>query len=242
MTESLTVYFEVVFNCAYLVALYGLVAAMIRNRSRVQAGEHGTAFWIVLAFALLLLGDTGHVGFRVVAYAMSGLGTVVTLFGKRVVLIKLGSIATAWTFTAFYVCMLMAWRAHFKKALGAAGWLLVCAAFVRSLLMLHPGNGWGSPGDPEPWYTLRNIPLIVMQAGLAFLILRDAAQQRDKAFILVGVMIIISMACYVPVVALVQRFPAAGMLMIPKTLAYMGIAVIAYRDMFMRQAKVHAVL
>jgi hypothetical protein len=45
-------------------------------------------------------------------------------------------------------------------------------------------------------------------------------------------MILISYACYIPVVFLVQRLPLLGMLMIPKTLAYLGIGFLAYSDLY----------
>jgi hypothetical protein len=41
-------------------------------------------------------------------------------------------------------------------------------------------------------------------------------------------MILVSYACYIPVILLVQQVPPIGMLMIPKTMAYLAIAVISY--------------
>jgi hypothetical protein len=41
-------------------------------------------------------------------------------------------------------------------------------------------------------------------------------------------MILVSNAFYTPVILFVQRVPVIGMLMIPKTLAYVAIAVLAY--------------
>lgn len=45
-------------------------------------------------------------------------------------------------------------------------------------------------------------------------------------------MILVSYAFYAPVILLVQKMPLIGMLMIPKTLAYVAIAVLAYRHLF----------
>jgi hypothetical protein len=47
-------------------------------------------------------------------------------------------------------------------------------------------------------------------------------------------MIIISFVCYAPVVAFVHSYPPIGMLMIPKTLAYLGIAIIGFKNLFAR--------
>jgi hypothetical protein len=49
---------------------------------------------------------------------------------------------------------------------------------------------------------------------------------------MIGILILVSYAFYVPVILLVQRFPLVGMLMIPKTLAYVGIAMVGYRAIF----------
>lgn len=47
-----------------------------------------------------------------------------------------------------------------------------------------------------------------------------------------GLPILVSYAFYTPVVLFMQRWPLLGMLMIPKTLAYVGMAIIAYRTFF----------
>ena len=53
-------------------------------------------------------------------------------------------------------------------------------------------------------------------------------------------MILLSYAFYIPVILLVQQMPMIGMLMIPKTMAYVGIALIAYFSLF-RQTAGHEV-
>jgi hypothetical protein len=45
-------------------------------------------------------------------------------------------------------------------------------------------------------------------------------------------MILLSYAFYIPVILFVQQAPMVGMLMIPKTMAYVGIALIAYYSLF----------
>ena len=45
-------------------------------------------------------------------------------------------------------------------------------------------------------------------------------------------MILVSYACYIPVILWVQQMPIIGMLMIPKTIAYVAIAIIAYRGLY----------
>jgi hypothetical protein len=236
MTEDMRMWTEVPFNFLYLIAIWGLVFAMINRREVVEQKDKGAALCILLAFAFLALGDTGHVGFRVIAYAMGSFETHISLLGREVNLVALGSLATAWTFTIFYVCMVFMWKARFNKKLGLLACLLLAAAAVRSLIMLHPANQWNSLEMQEPWYTVRNVPLILMQAGVAYLIIRDARASADRTFIWIGIMIVISLMCYAPVVALVQTYPIIALLMIPKTLAYLGIAIIAFRNLYPSRA------
>jgi hypothetical protein len=223
---------ETTFNIVYLIVIWGLVWAMFKRRMMLAADDRNAALCILLAFFFLALGDTGHVGFRVVAYALGGLETTMPLFGKDVNLVAMGAVATAWTFTIFYVFMLLMWQERFKEPFGLIAWLMVVMAIARSVVMLLPGNEWNSLNPPRTIYVLRNIPLMLMQAGTAFLILRDAARRHDRTFRWIGIMILISLACYGPVVAFVHTYPAIGMLMIPKTMAYLGIAIIGYRGLY----------
>jgi hypothetical protein len=48
----------------------------------------------------------------------------------------------------------------------------------------------------------------------------------------IGRLVILSFGFYLPVLFWVQTVPALGLLMIPKTLAYLAIAVLAYRSFF----------
>ena len=235
MGENAKVLTEIIFNIIYLVAVWCLVIAMVKRRAHVAQDEWGAALWILLAFAFLALGDTGHVGFRVIAYALGGLETAITLFGEEMNLAALGSLSTAWTFTFFYVCMVFMWKARYSRKLGMIAWLVLAAAVVRSIIMLVPGNEWTSLTSPRPIYIIRNFPLMLMQLGMIYLIMRDAKASNDSTFIWIGIMIVISFVCYAPVVAFIHSYQPVGMLMIPKTLAYLGIAIIGFKNLFARK-------
>ena len=221
MSRNMTIWIEIVFNILYLLVIWGLVVKMILNRRSVKPVDEKPAKYFLWAFALLALGDTGHVGFRVLAYAMGGLE-------KNGVLVGLGALATAVTVTLFYVMVLEAWRTRFKKNYGLIGVVLLTAAVIRLILMIPAQNQWTSPLPPADWSIYRNIPLMVQGIGAAALILKDALKNRDRVFKWVSIMILVSYACYMPVIFLVRRIPAIGMLMIPKTMAYMAIAFISY--------------
>jgi hypothetical protein len=238
MSEAMRMWMEIGFNIAYLMAIYLIVALMFMQRDRVAPDDVPVANRIAAAFLLLALGDTGHVGFRVLAYALGGLEAAPVLLGTPVSLVGLGALTTAITVTFFYVLMLDAWRVRFGRHYGWFAYLLLATAGLRLVLMAFPANEWGNVVPPQPWSLIRNAPLTLLGLGVAYLILRDARATHDTTFLWIGRMILVSYACYLPVVLFVQRMPLLGMLMIPKTLAYVAIAVIAYRGLYTQPATI----
>lgn len=232
MSESMLIWTEVGFNLAYLAVVWGLVVAMLRNRSWVKDSVRRQADLVLWAFMLLALGDTGHVGLRVVAYSMGDLGSTFNLLGREISLVGLGTIATAITVTLFYVLMLELWRVRFNQRYRWFEILLLVAVIIRFGLMILPQNQWNQTTPVQPWVTLRNLPFFLVGFGIAFLMIRDARKPLDKTFLWIGIMIVVSFICYVPVILFVQAEPMLGMLMIPKTLAYLGIGFLAYRDLY----------
>jgi hypothetical protein len=219
---------EVAFNVTYLVVVWAFVVAMWRRRGVLSPADRPVARLFTWAYALLALGDTGHVGFRVWAYARGGLDTHISLAGARIWLVGLGALSTAVTVTLYYVLMLFIWQRRYDKPLGAFGYLLLAAAVVRLVLMVLPQNRWNSSVPPWPWSLVRNAPLMLQGLGVAYLILRDSLRARDRTFTWVGAMILVSYGFYAPVILFVQRVPLVGMLMIPKTMAYVSIVWLVY--------------
>jgi hypothetical protein len=103
--------------------------------------------------------------------------------------------------------------------------------------MTLPGNQWNSVVPPQPMSLVRNFFLTISGLGVAILILRDAARTGDRVFTWIGISILVSYGFYIPVILFVQTLPLIGMLMIPKTLAYVAIAIIAYQNLFRGQEK-----
>ena len=232
MSESTLIWIEIAFNVLYLVVIWVLVIAMTVNRERVAPQNRRVADLARWMFFLLALGDTGHVGFRVLAYAQGGLDATITVAGREVGLVGLGALATAITVTLFYVLVLMMWQARYHKPYGWFGYLLFAMAALRLVLMVPAVNQWNSVVPPQPWSIIRNLPLTVMGLGAAALILRDAIAAGDRPFTWIGISIVVSYLCYIPVILFVQQIPMVGMLMIPKTLAYVAVALICYRSLF----------
>ena len=94
--------------------------------------------------------------------------------------------------------------------------LLSYIAYLRIVLCLFPQNNWFHKEGNMKWSIIRNVPFIFV--GILSVIYSFKAE-----FIGIGIAIIISFACYLPVVFGAKKNPKLGMLMIPKTIAYMYI-------------------
>lgn len=232
MSETVSMWMEITFNVAYLIVVWGLVVTMKRRERAVAPEDLRVARLVRWAFTLLALGDTGHVGFRVLAYAQGNLEATISIFGLELGLVGLGALSTAVTVTFFYVLMLEVWRTRFGQKYGWFEYLLLAAAGIRLLIMIPAANQWNSSVPPQPWSLYRNLPLTILGLGVAYLILRDARRAQDRAFTWIGIMILVSYALYIPVILFVQQVPVIGMLMIPKTMAYVAIGFIAYFNLY----------
>jgi hypothetical protein len=231
MSETTRMWIEIIFNLAYLVVIWGLVIALLLRRKELSSAQRQLSDRITAAFALLALGDTGHVGFRVWAYASEGLESQISLFGRSISLVGVGALMTAVTVTLFYMLMLEVWRLRFHRRYGTFEYFLLITGATRLYMLTLPINEWWRVVPDQPWSTIRNIPLMILGLGIAFLILRDAIAGHDHTFRWIGISILISYACYIPVILFVQQSSMIGMLMIPKTMAYLAIGFLAYFDL-----------
>ena len=225
MSETMRQTVEIVFNISYLLVVWSLVFLMAVRQPHVAARQRPLAIRLLWAFALLALGDTGHVGFRVIAYARGGLETNPALVG-------IGALSTAVTVTIFYMILVDVWRLRFSRPIGWLGWALLGAGIIRLLVMAFPQNNWEQTVAPYEWSLLRNAFLVIQGVGVMALMLRDAARAHDRTFTWIGIMIACSYLFYAPVILFAASFPILGMLMIPKTCAYVAVAVIAYRAFY----------
>jgi hypothetical protein len=146
--------------------------------------------------------------------------------------VGLGALATAITVTFFYVLMLDIWRERFDRKYGWFEYLLIASVPIRFIVMVLPGNQWGSTVPPVFWGPFRNIFLMILGIGVLYLILRDAIKANDRLFRWIAYCIFFSYLFYTPVIFWVRDYPMLGMLMIPKTIMYVAIAFLAYRGLY----------
>ncbi|MDX9992445.1 MAG: hypothetical protein RBS68_10400 [Anaerolineales bacterium] len=230
MSQELLVAFETGFNVLYLFVIWVMVILMSRNLPRVEKKSYQVANLFRWAFVLLAIGDTGHVGFRVWAYARGGVE-------QNGLLVGLGALATAVTITFFYVMMLYIWKERNQASFGWFEYFLLGTVPIRLLVMAFPENEWGNASAPEFWGPFRNIFLMILGLGVMYLILRDALKSGDRLFRWIGYCIFFSYLFYTPVIFFVRQYPLLGMLMIPKTIMYIAIAVLAYVGLWKKTSR-----
>jgi len=232
MTLGFAVIFEILFNVAYLIIIWSIVGKMLSQYGKVSINDKPVANRLMIGFMLLALGDTGHVGFRVLAYAIGGLESKLSIAGSQIPIVGLGAVCTAYTVTLLYMLIVDAWRVRFCKKVNALYILLQAVAVSRLIIMLFPQNEWTSAVTPFDWSMYRNMPLTFVGLVIAMLLLIDANKANDRTFVNIAYFIFASFFFYLPVILFVQIVPVIGMLMIPKTIAYMLMAYSIYKRFF----------
>ncbi|MBC8452522.1 MAG: hypothetical protein H8D65_01540 [Spirochaetes bacterium] len=232
MTEQMRMFTEIGFNICYLIFIWTLVIIMARNFAVVTPGKMREAKLYVYGFFLLAFGDTGHVGFRVWAYSLGSLESRIHLGSLSIPLVGAGALATAITVAILYLLMLEAWRIRNRTNQNQVYWILMVIGAARFIIMLFPQNNWRSIVPPLGWSLARNIPLIIVGLGLAVLYLQKAARNSDQFQKKMGIWILVSYGFYLPVILFVQAVPLIGMLMIPKTIAYLFMALNVRKEFF----------
>lgn len=205
--------FEIVFDALYLCAV------LTMGGWRLMTAANGMQL-LVGAMALVLAGgDAFHLIPRITA----------VLTGREESLrraLGLGKLVASISMTVFY---LLLWEIGLRVFLpdGAAVWTLIIyvLAAARILLCLFPQNRWADSAQPVGWAIWRNIPFFLLGAVVAvfFTMYRgDAPGLRG-----IGIAIALSFAFYLPVVLWVHRSRMLGMLMFPKTCAYVWMIAMA---------------
>ena len=132
--------------------------------------------------------------------------------------------------TIFYVILYYVWRTRYgikgQKGITVAVYLL---SALRIVLCLFPQNKWLSAESPLSWGIYRNIPFALLGLVVIILFYKSAREHQDKAFQYMWLTIVLSFGFYIPVVLWADTIPMIGMLMIPKTCAYVWTIVIGFR-------------
>ena len=208
---------ETLFDAVYLTLVIAIGLRMIRSS---QGNRQFRLFGIMAV--VLGAGDAFHLISRAVALCTTGLEHYTAALG-------LGKWITSITMTIFYVLLYYVWRQRYhitgRGGLTAAVYVL---AGLRILLCMMPQNQWLSADAPLSWGIYRNIPFALLGMVIIVLFYRSAREQGDRAFGWMWLTIVLSFGFYIPVVLWADTIPMIGMLMIPKTCAYVWTVLIGY--------------
>lgn len=211
---------ETSFDAVYLVTVIALGIDMIRR-------ARGNAQYLLFGIMAVTLGagDAFHLVPRAYALLTTGLESQVVALGT-------GKFITSITMTVFYVLLYYVWRLRYdvrgQHGVTAAVYLL---SLARIVLCLMPQNAWTSPDAPLLWGVLRNIPFAALGILIIVLFYRSARERGDREFRFMWLTIVLSFAFYIPVVLFADAYPLIGMLMIPKTCAYVWTVIIGWNSM-----------
>lgn len=208
---------ETLFDAVYLVTVITIGILMIRG----SKGERQFRLFGWMA-VVLGAGDSFHLVPRAVALCTTSLENYTVSLG-------IGKCITSITMTVFYVLLYHVWRQRYQindqRGLTAAVYIL---AGVRIALCMMPQNRWLSIDAPLSWGIYRNIPFALLGLLVIVLFFRSAKEHKDRAFRWMWLTITLSFGFYIPVVLWADTIPLIGMLMIPKTCAYVWTVLIGY--------------
>ena len=203
---------EAVFDAAYL--LFDLIAGFV-FLSRAQ----GRALFVLYGILTLTLcgGDAFHLVPRIIRAVRGSSETIERALGTG---LQVSSI----TMTVFYILLMYVWKATFPElqapvAVEAMIWV---SAIARIVICLLPQNHWHSEEGNPKLSILRNTVFAVTGIGVILLY----AFSGNAGGLHMGRMvaaILLSFGCYLPVTLFSKTHPKVGLLMIPKTCAYMWV-------------------
>lgn len=211
---------ETLFDVVYLTTVTLLGITMIRkNKGNLQYLLFG------IMAVTLGAGDAFHLVPRAYALCTTGLQDFVVALG-------IGKLITSITMTLFYVLLYYVWRIRYKiNSKNGLTVIMYVLAALRVALCLFPQNAWTSAEAPLSWAIYRNLPFAAMGLIVIVLFFTEARKHNDHAYRFMWLTIVLSFGFYLPVVLWADTIPWVGMLMIPKTCAYVWTILIGFMAM-----------
>ena len=210
---------EPIFHVVYLTTVITLGIKMLTKSKNNEYFKLFGAMSVILGF-----GDSFHLIPRIYALLTTGLENNAPALG-------FGKFVTSITMTIFYLILYRIWKKRFdiknSKNLDITMYLLAAA---RIILCFFPQNDWLVNNPPVIWGIYRNIPFAIMGIIMIYLLYSYGVKHNDKDYKNLGIAVLLSFAFYAPVVLWASENFFVGMLMIPKTLAYVWVVLIGYKE------------
>ncbi len=201
--------FDILYLCFALIA--GL-AMLIKGQSPLVKKTG-------LMAALLGAGDAFHLVPRCYALWTTGLEANAAALG-------IGKFITSITMTVFYLILYYIWREYYqvKDRMNLTG-IMWGLSVLRVALCLLPQNQWLVYRQPLLFGILRNVPFAIMGIIIIAIFAQESRKTNDRVFRFMPLAVALSFGFYLPVVLFSGVFPIIGILMIPKTLAYVWVVL-----------------
>ena len=205
---------EAIFDTAYL--LFDLIAGFV-----FLAQAQGRTLFVLYGILTLTLcgGDAFHLVPRMIRAFRGSSDKIKRQLG-------IGLQVSSITMTVFYIILLFIWKLTFPEltapvAVEAMIWI---SAIIRIVVCFLPQNNWCSDEGNPKLSILRNAVFAVTGIGVIILYAISGNANGYHMTRMVAA-ILISFGCYLPVTILSKTKPKVGLLMIPKTCAYMWVIV-----------------
>lgn len=212
---------EAVFDAAYLI--FDLIAAML-----FFFFSQGKTLFILYGILTLTLcgGDAFHLVPRIIRAVCGSNDKIKRQLG-------IGLQVSSITMTVFYIILMYIWKFTFPELklpviLEAVIWI---SAVVRIVICMLPQNNWCTEDGNIKLSIIRNSVFAITGIGVIILYI-ISGNTYGYHMTRMAAAIIISFGCYLPVTLLSKTRPKVGLLMIPKTCAYMWIIAMGLQLLF----------
>ena len=211
---------ETLFDVIYLVTVITIGIVMIVKSKGIKE------YFLFGVMAVTLgCGDAFHLVPRALALCTTGLESYTVWLGA-------GKWITSVTMTVFYILLYYVWRIRYKiKGSNGTTVAVYALAAIRIALCFFPQNKWLSADAPLSWGIYRNIPFALLGLLIIVLFFSSAGKNNDKEYRFMWLTIVLSFGFYIPVVLWADIYPMIGLLMMPKTCAYVWTVLIGYNSM-----------
>ncbi len=212
---------EAVFDVGYLA--FDLIAGIL-----FFALSGGNRLFVLYGVLTLTLcgGDAFHLVPRVLRAVRGSSEKIERQLG-------IGLQVSSVTMTVFYILLLYIWQSTFPELKAPALLTLIvwASAILRIAICLLPQNNWCSDEGNPRLSVLRNAVFAVTGIGIIVLYALSGNTYGYHMTRMVAA-ILISFGCYLPVTLLSKKRPKVGLLMIPKTCAYIWMIVMGLQLLF----------
>ena len=212
---------EAIFDVAYLI--FDLIAALL-----FFFFSQGNPLFILYGILTLTLcgGDAFHLVPRILRAVRGSNDKIKRQLG-------IGLQVSSITMTVFYIILLYVWKLTFPElnAPATVEAMIWISAIIRIVVCFLPQNNWCTDEGNMKLSIIRNAVFAVTGIGVICLYAVSGNTYGYHMTRMVAA-IIISFGCYLPVTLFSKTKPRVGLLMIPKTCAYMWIIVMGLQLLF----------